>query len=377
MSTETGGSYPETTPVVSPPQVRDLHGSPPAPAIELPNLDLLRTLAVLLVVADHVMETIGPRIGASFNPLDLYLGRLGVLSFFVHTSLVLMQSMARTSAKGAKLFTHFYVRRAFRIYPLSVLCVAIVLGFGVPRVAWEAPGQVWSRGTVVSNLLLTQNLTYSESVLGPMWSLPYEMQMYLVLPFLFLLTRRTSVVAVALGGWTAAVLAGLIQPLVPGAGRLSVAQTGPCFLAGVVAYAGFLRISPRLPSWSWVLLMLSLVGASLAVGLYGPVMDPWLGWIYCAALGLLIPCVHQVSAPAPVIAAHLVAKYSYGIYLFHLVALWIAFSVLPVTPVWTSVGIAGLLCMTLAVGTYHLVEKPFISLGGRAARRLISRPAAS
>ena len=371
MTREAVASYPGTTPAVSLPAVRDWRGAAAAPAIELPNLDLLRTLAVLLVVADHVMETIGPRIGASFNPLDLYLGRLGVLSFFVHTSLVLMQSMARTSAKGAKLFTHFYVRRAFRIYPLSVLCVAIVLGFGVPRVAWEAPGQVWSRGTVVSNLLLTQNLTYSQSVLGPMWSLPYEMQMYLALPLMFLLMRRTSVVAVALGLWTAAVLAALLQPLIPGGGRLDVAQVDPCFLAGVVAYAGILRISPRLPSWSWVLVMLSLVGAYLAVARYSPVMDPWLGWTYCAVLGLLIPCVHQVSSPALVVGAHLVAKYSYGIYLFHLVALWIAFSVLPVTPVWTSVGIAGLLCMTLAVGTYHLVEKPFINLGGRVARRLI------
>jgi peptidoglycan/LPS O-acetylase OafA/YrhL len=345
-----------------------------APVNELPNLDLLRALAVLLVVADHVLETIDPRVDAAFSPLDWHLGRLGVLLFFVHTSLVLMQSLARTPARGSKLFAHFYVRRVFRIYPLSVFCVAIVLGFGVPRAAWEAPGHVWSYGTVLSNLLLTQNLTYSPSVLAPMWSLPYEMQMYVALPFLFVLMHRASIGAVALGGWVAAVLAALVQPLVPGFTRLDVAQFGPCFLAGVVAYAGLLRVSPRLPSWSWPVILLSLVAAYLAVALNSAVMHPrWLGWIYCALVGLLIPCFHQISSPALVVTSHLLAKYSYGIYLFHLVALWIAFGVLPVMSVWQSAAVAALLCMLLAIGAHHLIEKPFINLGGRVARRLISR----
>jgi peptidoglycan/LPS O-acetylase OafA/YrhL len=37
---------------------------------DLPNLDFMRALAVLLVVADHVLEPTGALVGRSFRPLD-------------------------------------------------------------------------------------------------------------------------------------------------------------------------------------------------------------------------------------------------------------------------------------------------------------------
>ena len=99
---------------------------------ELPNLDLLRATAVLLVLVDHVLETIGHKANLSFHPYNWYLGRLGVLIFFVHTSLVLMWSMQRLRLQGGALLRSFYIRRAFRIYPLSMLSVVAVLLFGIP-----------------------------------------------------------------------------------------------------------------------------------------------------------------------------------------------------------------------------------------------------
>src|SRR6266850_1776977 len=86
------------------------------------NLDFLRAIAVLLVLAQHLcrrmhVEHIG------WAPTTS-LGLFGVLLFFVHTSLVLMYSMERSGLHGALLFKDFCIRRIFRIYPLSILAVA-------------------------------------------------------------------------------------------------------------------------------------------------------------------------------------------------------------------------------------------------------------
>ena len=86
-----------------------------------PNLDLLRAVAVLFVLFSHVLRTaIGHR-----SPTLYAMGQLGVMIFFVHTSLVLMQSLERQELSGPALFKRFYVQRICRIYPLSI---ALVLG---------------------------------------------------------------------------------------------------------------------------------------------------------------------------------------------------------------------------------------------------------
>ena len=96
-----------------------------------PNLDILRAIAVLTVVVDHLIPTFAFRgyvIPHTVSELTLHIGQSGVLAFFVHTSLVLMYSLERIPAP-----THwaqawrFYVRRAFRIYPLALVCVVAVV----------------------------------------------------------------------------------------------------------------------------------------------------------------------------------------------------------------------------------------------------------
>jgi peptidoglycan/LPS O-acetylase OafA/YrhL len=73
--------------------------------MESRNLDLLRSLAVFFVVVSHIPHFVDwPLLPYSFDAL----GRLGVAMFFVHTTLVLLQSLERHQA-GAS--TSFYVRR--------------------------------------------------------------------------------------------------------------------------------------------------------------------------------------------------------------------------------------------------------------------------
>ena len=149
------------------------------------NLDLLRGSAVLMVLFDHLCRHFYLDHAWGIAVVDI--GMFGVLLFFVHTSLVLMNSMQRSGLSGIELLKRFYTRRFFRVYPLSVFAVLAAVALHL-----HADGRGLAFGLrprpleVASNLLLTQNLTYSDSIIGPLWSLPIEVQMYIVLPFLFL-----------------------------------------------------------------------------------------------------------------------------------------------------------------------------------------------
>lgn len=348
-------------------------GGEVAASRDLPNLDLMRALAVVLVLFAHLLELAGRRMDV--RQVDLYIGRLGVLMFFVHTSLVLMMSLQRSKRLGAPLFVNFYLRRAFRIYPLSVVTVAVVLLFGIPPVAWGIETPVWSYETIAANLLLAQNLIGTVSVLGPMWSLPYELQMYLVLPVLFVVGRRIGFLPMAIWSAVVAVALGLTQPLLADGSllirRLDVTQYGPCFTAGVLAFALARVIRPRL---SWVAWPALLLGCAMAYGLLASRQDtinpPWLGWVFCLILGGALPLFEQMPGRHLAKVCYQIAKYSYGIYLFHLIALWAGFTLLRDLPVPVQVLVAVTLLVLMPLASYHLVEEPMIRVGGHVAERL-------
>lgn len=154
------------------------------------NLDFLRTFAVLLVVIRHLMSVFGFEGSRWIFPQAI--GIFGVLLFFVHTSLVLMFSLERqTQRLGTRHFyTTFLVRRVFRIYPLSI-CVVLLVAFAAAR--WPAASGLGEHLTavgVLSNIFLVQDFAHQPNIIGVLWSLPLEMQMYLFLPVLFLYADR-------------------------------------------------------------------------------------------------------------------------------------------------------------------------------------------
>lgn len=333
----------------------------------LPNLDALRAFAVLLVLADHVLETCASLDGGSFHPFDRSLGRLGVLLFFVHTSFVLMGSLERGGSAGWTLAREFYVRRAFRIYPLAIVCALAVVAAGVPARPWEAfrfPGA----HDLAANLLLVTNLTGSPEVLAPLWSLPVELQMYVLLPAIFLIARSRDPARVA-AIYLLALGAALVLPrLSP---RLGLVAYAPCFMAGVVGFAMMDRLPARLPAWAWMpflgTLAIAFVALEAAAGGHRLLMQA----AACLAVGVAIPAFAQPTNVAFNRATRAIAKYSYGIYLFHLPALWLAFFRLPLESRVAQSLVAFVTLATLAVGGYHLIEAPLIRRGARLSRRLV------
>ena len=231
------------------------------------NLDFLRAVAVLFVVFFHIgLVFVKQRLPGGLHQI----GSWGVLIFFVHTSFVLMWSLERQDrgSHGGTLAAAFWTRRAFRIYPLSILAVFVVVLLDSPVAGLrDGHGEMAAMtfGEVASNFLLLQNVTRSESVLAPLWSLPYEVQMYVLLPALFVLVRRLSLVQ-TLTWWGLVAILAQVWHMIPYARAFDLPSYAPCFLAGVIAYR-FSRTFPRkLPFLLWPL----TVAAATAIFLLHP-----------------------------------------------------------------------------------------------------------
>jgi peptidoglycan/LPS O-acetylase OafA/YrhL len=332
---------------------------------ELPNLDAMRALAVLLVVVDHVLETVAGGTG-TFGPFDRYLGRLGVLLFFVHTCFVLMLSLERQGGSGWALARGFYVRRAYRLYPLAVVCILVVVFVGVPFRPWDE-FRFPAAFDLAANLLLVTNLTGSSDVLAPLWTLPVEIQMYVLLPGIFLLVARdpsgdlAPVTALYLLALFAALVVAALSP------RLSMFASAPAFMAGVVAYVWRQRATARLPGWAWLPFLLGVVAVYVGIEEITPgVHHAELAAAVTLLVGIAIPMFAQSGSVALNGAARVVARYSYGIYLFNLIALWAAYEALPIESAAGKAATALGLLAVMSVAGYHLVEAPMIRRSRRA-----------
>lgn len=333
-----------------------LTGMHPAKNTLLPNLDFLRACAVLFVLLDHTLYSLGVHF---IGNVDVeWLGRTGVLFFFVHTCCVLMMSLERH--KGEGLFLTFYLRRAFRIYPLSIVAVFVTMMFPVLQLS---PLRWWEW---LSNFALIQNLTFAKDAFGTIWSLPLEVQMYFFLPFIFLLARRSKTMWPLLALLAASIPVALWEP--SHVARASVLSFVPDFLPGVIAYWLFKRVRPRLPSW----------GLPIAIGAVtaGMLIHPgWTfpAWTACLVLGVTIPFFRPITARAVNDVAFQLAKYSYGIYLSHsLLLAWMR-------PTWRTVPLFLVAVAVASVASYHLIEYPMIRLGQRLspARRVAVQPMAA
>lgn len=331
------------------------------------NLDALRAIAVTLVVVSHIilLQTGGHDLPVySFHAM----GHVGVAIFFVHTTLVLMMSLERHGPD----YVPFLIRRAFRIFPLSV---AVVLFIALAKLVFHSP---FDMEQLLSNLFLVQNLTGAQPAIGPLWSLSYEIAMYAWLPLLYLMVVRTKRSVL----WSAVLCAALIALASSDATNLaafhspgtnpSLLRFAPCFLSGLLAFTLTKRlqasISPRLLFALVIALGVVGVPTLAAVGLpETPIL-----WITCLALGIAIPSCREISSERLTKGSQMIAKYSYGAYLSHTFALGAIDGLMPGPAIvqWVAMLI---LLPGLAYICYHCIEKHGIALGARIADRLSHR----
>jgi peptidoglycan/LPS O-acetylase OafA/YrhL len=333
------------------------------------NLDLLRTLAVLWVFICHIslMFPLGPTTIRLGNGL----GRFGVILFFFHTSFVLMQSLDALEPYSVKWVLKFYVRRLFRIYPLAILLIGLAVVAGVPFAPWDL---TWSPArsflTVPANLLLIQNLIGQPSVIAPLWSLPIEIQMYALLPLVYRVFdheqwRLRLGLCLGAAGATAFVVFELTH-------HLNTLAFVPCFFSGSLAHKLMQQRKPNWDASGWFLTILAVTALGVLFSLKIPAE-----WLLCFILAVAFPRFLDMRPNWSSRMCQLIARYSYGIYLTHLFAIWIAFILMrnrldsPTIRVLVTVVITGL----ASVAFFHVLENPLIRLGKRIAFQLDERAA--
>jgi peptidoglycan/LPS O-acetylase OafA/YrhL len=337
--------------------------TPHVPGDHSHNLDVLRALAVSFVVISHLLLEHAVTSVGGFHVQSL--GTLGVLIFFVHTCLVLMQSLERHGRTGGRqsLPLTFLITRAFRIYPMSIVVVLVLA-----VVALFSPRSSLTLSTLLSNIFLVQNLTGAPDITPVLWSLPYEVQMYLFLPGLFALTHFAGrhawcwIAALWLG---AVVLVLLVWKL---GWNYELIKFFPCFLPGVLAYS-LRRVSKDCPA----ALLFLFVGAgalvfplSVGMGFSATILS----WVFCLALGSIVPRCRDLESLRLRQCGKTLARYSYGIYLVHVPILYLCFHYLEALPrliAW-PLFFAGVSFVSFFA--YHTIEKPGIAYGRALARRI-------
>ena len=172
-------------------------------ASRLAWLDALRGFAALCVVFDHETSLVLRSLHAYLYQW-LNFGQYGVFVFFLVSGYIIPASLER---KGS--IRGFWISRAFRLYPLYLLAIAVAavayeLGYGTLRGAQHHP-----LAAVASWLLMIPNLLTGPNVPNVTWTLSYEMVFYLLLAALFSVRAHRhsggyaitcAIVVLALGG---------------------------------------------------------------------------------------------------------------------------------------------------------------------------------
>ncbi|WP_375170721.1 acyltransferase family protein [Marinobacter sp.] len=364
-----------------------------------PDIDGLRAVAVLLVVAYHVGV---PGIMAGFIGVDVFF----VISGYLITSLLLKE----LGESGSIDLFGFYGRRIRRLFPALIVTVLSTLALGYYFLTPVGPQQELAESAIASSLFYG-NIYFSENTGGyfdtptdqvpllHLWSLAVEEQFYLVWPILLMIAV-----------WLASKSSRLLQ------GKFLLVVT--CFLA-IASFLFGLFLSwddPKdafflMPARAWQLLAGAIlaflqiktafhgrrfIGSALALGgvallcLSVTLIDESIPYPGFAALLPTLAATALISAhhfnetnivsrllSTPVM--NLIGRVSYPWYLWHWPLLAISRSYNLGTEDLTRDLCIGAGSFVLAYLTYRYLEKPCsrIKLGGRKNQFRIVRNGAA
>jgi peptidoglycan/LPS O-acetylase OafA/YrhL len=365
------------------------------------TLDGLRGFLAMGVFVAHLAAT-HQRFEPRLAPSSFYaqLAQVGVAVFFMITGFLFWGKLL--DAKGRPDWAGLYVGRVFRIGPMYLVTVGLMLaivawstGFELREPAWTvvaavlhwlalgiAPLQPDVNGYVGTGLIL----------MGVTWTLFFEWLFYGSLWPMAGIARGTRPLRFAGGGFLLCLLALAItsQPDVS-----SIANPTPGLVVGLLAtilgsfFSGMVAaclvrqgVRPRLPEWAASLLALACLGTVFLA--FGSMVGP-IQMLLLAAFFTLVCGGSTLFGLLATRAARRMSAMSYSIYLMQGLVLTLVFAVPPVRdfamsgPVryWLVGGLCALLLVGASAATYRWVETPGIALGRRVRSRLagLSRPA--
>jgi peptidoglycan/LPS O-acetylase OafA/YrhL len=295
-------------------------------ADRLPWLDAARAIAALAVLAAHTIDYY-------WRGYVEYIqfGNGAVALFFLISGYIIPMSIERNS------LSRFWLRRAFRLYPLYWISIALFILLGVS----ETRDPVH----VLANFTMLQPYLGIPHVSGVFWSLAVEETFYLMLAVLVLLRLQHKTVTLFLA-------LALIATALAYLGVRWVLDLNLIYLPVCVAGTLWYRFDQgNLDRRSLHCLILVLVLYIIAL----PVALNWIsGWLLAAGIFAFIHRFRHLQWPIPLVWCGII---SYSIYLLHPLVL----SFVPGWGALLTIGVAGL--------SYVVIERPFINFGRHLEQR--------
>jgi peptidoglycan/LPS O-acetylase OafA/YrhL len=198
----------------------------------IPSLDGCRAISILLVVLAHLCETPAFRAFDPYARFMYHFGPYGVEVFFVISGFIITTLLLNEEHRnGSVSIKKFYIRRAFRIWPVAYAYLLVVAILAWSHLISVAPHHFFYAGTFLMNHVPETNW-----FTGHFWSLAIEEQFYVLWPIVFLLTaRRGRLICCCLILFVAPLLrtlAYLYEPAVHRAMRFSLLFMGDAIAIG-------------------------------------------------------------------------------------------------------------------------------------------------
>jgi peptidoglycan/LPS O-acetylase OafA/YrhL len=347
------------------------------------NFDLLRLLAALQVAAVHSIGILKPT-GYFARLLAAGLDRFpGVPIFFVISGVLISKSYEHSDS-----LRDFLRNRCLRIFPGLWVClavsVAVILALGVGSLGRITTPDwlLWWAGqmSIFQNFQATFLEPLSTGLNRSLWTIPIELEFYIVLPALYGILRprrrlgNMRLLAIALASLA-------VQLLIVNSHRsvgqvraysLLEATLAPylwMFLVGVSIQRNWSTVRGwlfgRAHWWGLGYLMLCAAARWLRVDTGGNNMSP----VYLLPLAGLIV---SLAMSAPQLSDRILRHHdvSYGLYLYHMLVIDLLVGL--ATPSgWASFAAAIIVSLGLAALSWTVIEKPYLR-GKRRALRAVS-----
>lgn len=347
----------------------------------IPELDALRGLAAIGIVAMHMAYP-----SVAYDRL-LYTGVISLDLFFVLSGFLITTIILQNVERPGFLRV-FYFRRGLRIWPIYYLMVALGTLLVLVRPSMGHLSELPKYLTYTQHITLywsneTRHMTY---FLSPTWSLAIEEQFYILWPLLLLaLARRPRWMLLAAMAGIAVLspamrLSGFRQGIL-------IARADGFALGGLLAYvllwargepSRTRRVEAALVALAVGMLAVQVVGKwMLGMKAFGEMHGPTFpvditlnSLLFCGVVGVAV--LHQGArwlAPLRVPVLCFVGTISYGIYLYHLLALYLVSVVVTKLgldlPLWVGVAWSILTISLMSVASWYVIERPLLSLKDR------------
>lgn len=348
-------------------------------SLYLPSLDGLRVLAFLMVLIHHMPTA---ESSAALAKIHMY-GWVGVELFFAISSFLFFHLLSAEKEKSGEInIGKFYIRRMLRIYPLMFLFTTSMLLFFGPS------GDLYIT-RLIGNYLFIDNIiswfnSYNSSIqyTSHLWTISFEFQVYIIIPFLFIIYCKIGKNNFIFFIIFAFIYCLIMRILIMRAGGYTVIWVTPIFRPETILIG--MTLSIFRPTWN---IAYSFLALALSTSIFFNLSLPWIDLtgatfsypvaaIMCGSLldlAIRSSLVSKIFSLRPI---RLVGIISFGMYVYHLLALSLSFKLVsqlsstfdPSSNIqsWLVYFISAVtICVMMAWASYHVIERPFLRLKGR------------